>query len=1067
MTVGGAGAALAGEKTPTLRSSTSSPEFYSGNGLTCNDFVTTLSDNVNINEGATGTYTGASGTWGTFGWVAGNVFTWAISAGWTVDLCIKGSNTVIWINDASGTGSYDFKGLQGHGISHMNFTDARFTPPTLQTSQSIDCTSAINGTGRPLVNGDHINMRVQYQGREIRLDSYVEQANRVGDPTSESGLLIRTTVDGVQFSVPLSNQQVASGLLVVNYSSYLTGSWTVTWVQYNERYAANLLPLTCGTQTPAATGDVNLGTATCELGAPFIVEASLTGVSNANGSVLKDGSQAGAVEVVFTATNNAIFSPSLAGVRDGKTYAVTNDGTTLTVTGTLPAANPALCSAATADVNVGAPTCELATPKIVDGDLSGAFASSVITNPAGSNGGMFSVVFTAADGSRFAADYQGTDDSLRYKVTDDGRTLTISGTLAGPDPTLCGAAFADLTLTAATCELGALAITKTSFAAATNAEGRIVDSGAEDRTFEVVFTATDGTRFASNFTGATRSLTYVVSDAGRTLTITGALAGPNAALCTAASGDVDVDPPTCELASPNIGAGDLSGNFASSVITNPVGSDGGKFSVVLTAADGTRFAADYRGTDESLTYEVTNNGRTLTISGTLAGPDATLCPPVATAAVTVVEPGCFNATTFAVNPAGTALATFADPVSNVNGTVSIVATATGNALFAAGNSTTEEGVEIVVNEARTTKTFTVTQDPQLPNNDPLCVQGFGSVELAFNAPKCETAETLNVGGFSFINARIKEGTLVQGNGTFQVTFEMTTAGVFDTNKTATQFAKDGRSVTFRYNENFRELTLSGVLAGPDIEDCIVIPVVDPFDSLDDCLLGQNYTLEFVNGITYMVTVDPDGQAGPQAPLAPFAVVFEPNQLVATLIPTPGSFVSVMPVANPGYVLAENQPKPFSRTFAVYGPNDCQLTDLPNWSASVSSTNESCTPLSKTSGVITVQRSTGPSENPNPVRYYLAFGTPQQVELTSATTAVAPGTYVVTAQAFLSTDSVNNSGRTLTFPALTVGAASDEDCELDTLAFTGAGEIVNWLGVAAVLMVLAGMGFVIRRHRVEV
>lgn len=785
MTVGGAGAALAGEKTPTLRSSTSSPEFYSGNGLTCNDFVTTLGDNVNINEGATGTYTGASGTWGTFGWVAGNVFTWAISAGWTVDLCIKGSNTVIWINDASGTGSYDFKGLQGHGISHMNFTDARFTPPTLQTSQSIDCTSAINGTGRPLVNGDHINMRVQYQGREIRLDSYVEPANRVGDPTSESGLLIRTTVDGVQFSVPLSNQQVASGLLVVNYSSYLTGSWTVTWVQYNERYAANLLPLTCGTQTPAATGDV------------------------------------------------------------------------------------------------------------------------------------------------------------------------------------------------------------------------------------------------------------------------------------------DVDPPTCELASPNIGAGDLSGSFDGFVITNPVGSNGGTFSVVFTAADGTRFASPYPGANSSLTYAVGDGGRTLTVTGTLAGPDATLCAPVATAAVTVVQPGCFSATTFAVNPVGTALATFADPVSNVNGTVSIVATATGNALFAAGNSTTEEGVEIVVNEARTTKTFTVTQDPQLPNNDPLCVQGFGSVELAFNAPKCETAETLNVGGFGFINARIKEGTLVQGNGTFQVTFEMTTAGVFDTNKTATQFAKDGRSVTFRYNENFRELTLSGVLAGPDIEDCIVIPVVDPFDSLDDCLLGQNYTLEFVNGITYMVTVDPDGQAGPQAPLAPFAVVFEPNQLVATLIPTPGSFVSVMPVANPGYVLAENQPKPFSRTFAVYGPNDCQLTDLPNWPASVSSTNESCTPLSKTSGVITVQRSSGPSENPNPVRYYLFFGTPQQVELTSATNAVAPGTYVVTAQAFLSTDSVNNSGRTLTFPALTVGAASDEDCELDTLAFTGAGEIVNWLGVAAVLMVLAGIGFVIRRHRVEV
>lgn len=45
--------------------------------------------------------------------------------------------------------------------------------------------------------------------------------------------------------------------------------------------------------------------------------------------------------------------------------------------------------------------------------------------------------------------------------------------------------------------------------------------------------------------------------------------------------------------------------------------------------------------------------------------------------------------------------------------------------------------------------------------------------------------------------------------------------------------------------------------------------------------------------------------------------------------------------------------------------------------------------------------------------------------------------------------------------------ADEVCELDTLAFTGAGQFTGWLGVIAVLLTVAGMGFVARRHRVEV
>lgn len=250
---------------------------------------------------------------------------------------------------------------------------------------------------------------------------------------------------------------------------------------------------------------------------------------------------------------------------------------------------------------------------------------------------------------------------------------------------------------------------------------------------------------------------------------------------------------------------------------------------------------------------------------------------------------------------------------------------------------------------------------------------------------------------------------------------------------------------------------------PGDECATLIPVVDPFEAVDSCLFGQNYTLFYVKGITYWVTVDPAGDEGPKAPAA---VVFAPNASEATFTPQPGDSVSVTPVADPGYVLAENQPTPFSHTFAVYGPDDCQLPDYPNWPAAVTATDEVCTPLGMTGGTITVQFSVGPVDNPNPVRYYLAYGTAKQQELTSVTTIVPSGDHVVTAVVSNPADSVANSGQTAQFP-VTVKTADTSNCALPTLAFTGTGSFTTWLPALAALLTVVGMGFVLRRHRIEV
>ncbi len=249
------------------------------------------------------------------------------------------------------------------------------------------------------------------------------------------------------------------------------------------------------------------------------------------------------------------------------------------------------------------------------------------------------------------------------------------------------------------------------------------------------------------------------------------------------------------------------------------------------------------------------------------------------------------------------------------------------------------------------------------------------------------------------------------------------------------------------------LTFTGTLLGPDPSDCELLPLVDPFDFVDTCT-EQSFTLFFVEGITYWVTIN-DGE--------PFAAVFGLGDDSRTYLVEQGDRVSVVPTADPGYALAPEQPTPLDREFAVYGPDECQLPELPNWPASVTVTDQVCTPLGLTGGALSVLLSTGPESNPVPVRYFLAYGTPEQRELTTATTSVAPGSYVVTAVASVTTDSINDAGNTAEFE-VTVGAAADQECDLPTLAFTGATSALAGLGAASMLLLLAGFGIMIARRQ---
>jgi len=259
----------------------------------------------------------------------------------------------------------------------------------------------------------------------------------------------------------------------------------------------------------------------------------------------------------------------------------------------------------------------------------------------------------------------------------------------------------------------------------------------------------------------------------------------------------------------------------------------------------------------------------------------------------------------------------------------------------------------------------------------------------------------------------------------------------------------GRTVS----EGGTKLTFTGTLAGPNTELCTVLSVVDPFAYVDTCVTAS-FTLFSVEGLTYRVTIGNDPS---------FDAVFAEGVPSKTFAVEPGDYVLAVPRANDGYILGPDQPTPLDRQFTTYGPDDCQLPELPNWPASATATNQVCSVFGMNSGTIAVQFSVGPVSNPNPVRYYLAYGTAQQQELTSAVTAVPPGQHLVTAVASISTDSVNDAGNTAVLP-VTAGAASAENCDLPTLAFTGASGALTGMGALALLLTLVGAGVVVARRR---
>jgi len=229
---GGAAPALAAKPSETLSTpivDEGGVTTYDQNGLVCN--ATSIGfqkpaalDSPNIDKN--GTFTAA---WGTISWDADKrTVSWSIVDGWDIDVCVKGG-TVLSVIDTSKTDSSSYTHTYA-GLSHLGF---RINAS--KTGNNLDCVTATNIQGRTLTNGDHINMDIVQGDKKFQINAQIDK-RQAQDPESESGLVVRVNAPSGAVTLPLTNAQRDSGVFTFEYSTYLTGQWTVEWVQFNSTY---------------------------------------------------------------------------------------------------------------------------------------------------------------------------------------------------------------------------------------------------------------------------------------------------------------------------------------------------------------------------------------------------------------------------------------------------------------------------------------------------------------------------------------------------------------------------------------------------------------------------------------------------------------------------------------------------------------------------------------------------------------------------------------------------------------------------------------------------------------
>ena len=426
--------------------------------------------------------------------------------------------------------------------------------------------------------------------------------------------------------------------------------------------------------------------------------------------------------------------------------------------------------------------------------------------------------------------------------------------------------------------------------------------------------------------------------------------------------------------------------------------------------------------------------------------------PVASASIVTDPRDCFEPTSWNFDTDSISNATWGDPVIDEgNGTISITATATGGALFA-------EGLD-GVSEDRTTRTFT---EPYEEAGGEDCVAPSIDVVASFTQLTCDPdSGSFTVGLFDPTDPNADKllwtttsGTVpsatantVSEPGVVTVTVRVANAhlGDFAVNETSSLGTVSTVSV-----DGIETALITWTFTFVESDDCelgsVVVPIVTYEDYCEgvgpNALRVATFTVTDVENASYTYTVNGG---------APIAVDFGGEETV-TIAVDPLDVVVVTATPADGFQLNDGY-TPWTHTFlgAAFCPGTFPATVA---AAEITPANCDGDPV-----VVTVTNEAG-----------VIWTLNGNVVEGNSTHELAAGSPVVLTAALEGPSEEYPGGWTWSDPEQqtewTADGVSDEDC-LSSLALTGTNSATEWIGVAAVLMMIVGMGFVIRRRSVEI
>lgn len=498
-------------------------------------------------------------------------------------------------------------------------------------------------------------------------------------------------------------------------------------------------------------------------------------------------------------------------------------------------------------------------------------------------------------------------------------------------------------------------------------------------------------------------------------------------------------------------------NLAGASITNatwgaPVIS-GGTITITATATGGALFAAG---------DGVSGDRTTKTFTATYDEPGGEQCvqTPVATAAVTVEPRNCFVPTSLTIDTLASLNVTWGEPVI-ADGTISITATATGGALF-------EEGLSGVSGD-RTQRTFSATFEEAggdvcvLPTIDvtaamtPLtCEPGSGSFTAGLFDPSDPNADKLT---WTSTDGTVPSETAntVAGAGTVIVTVRVADAylGDYALNDTSglgvvsTVLVGDVETALITFTFEFTEAE------GCEL-DAVVVPAVQYTDECvgegSGAVRVAEFTVTRADNVSYSYSINGGD---------PVDVVFPGGEDTVTIAVAALDDVVVTAVADDGFRLPDEY-EPWSHSFI--GAAFC-LGTFPTTEAAAEIVQPDCLgnpgQIILTNGLGVIWTLNGEQVAGNSTHTVPAGTTVELLASLEGPSDDYPGGF-----------GWNDEGQQTTWNAVMEvdPQSGGEDClldedELPTLAFTGANGVTSWLGLFAVLAMVAGMGIVVRRHQV--